>query len=219
MAVHKAGNDSLPPNKWPVVKLADVGWEDFVKEILDIHAIVDAGTIFEPKRQEVKEAITSIVMDGLMPAFLELREIRASIGQSIPLMNRWLLYEDFARKLWKAYKDLTEKAARSMGFKIGFLFDDQKKFTKGLREFRVLHPRLRDGFEAYLEQTRVQWQNDLAKFRNTWIEHQRGDRKPFAKFYQPQYAEDLFNVVWRTIAQILPELLELHLRSPVSTTS
>src|ERR1039458_7589354 len=54
-------------------------------------------------------------------------------------------------------------------------------------------------------------QNELARFRNTWVEHQTGDRKQFQKFYDPKYAERLFDTVWHTIADILPVLLELHL--------
>jgi hypothetical protein len=102
-----------------------------------------------------------------MPAFLELRQIRESVSNTtMPVLDRLQLYEDLGRKLWKAYKDLTEKAARAIGFKIGFLYDDEKKFQEGLKEFRDNNPRLREGFEKFLESTRKEWQNDLAKFRN-----------------------------------------------------
>jgi hypothetical protein len=213
MGVYKATKTKgLEPHKWPIVKVADVGADEpFVQAILDLLPIVDAGTIWEPERQEVKEAITSILMDGLMPAFLELQRIRASLGQDMPLMNRLQPYEDFSRKLWKSYKDLMEKAARLMGFKIGFLFDNEKKFGEGLKKFRKENPRIRVGFEKFLEQTREEWQNELAKFRNTWLEHQTGDNRRFEKFYKPEYAEALFTLVWQTIVDILPLLLELRL--------
>lgn len=213
MGVYQAKKTKgLEPHKWPVVKMADVGADEpFVQGILDLLPIVDAGTIYEPERQQVKEAITSILMDGLMPAFLELQRIRASVGQDMPLMNRLQPYEDLSRKLWKSYKDLMEKAARSMGFKIGFLFGYQKKFCKGLKEFRRENPRVRVGFEEFLEKTREEWQNDLAKFRNTWLEHQRGDNRRFKKFYTPEDAEALFTLVWQTIVDIMPLLLELRL--------
>ena len=74
-----------------------------------------------------------------------------------------------------------------------------------------MNPRLRDGFEAFLQKTRDTWQNDLAKFRNTFLEHQNSDRRQFEKFYRHEYAEALFERVWRTIADLLPLLLELHL--------
>jgi hypothetical protein len=212
MGVYKTKIDGPEPNKWKVEKVADVGAsEPFVQGMLDLHPIVDAGVMSEGQHQQVKEAITSILMDGLMPAFLELQQVRASEGQNMPLMDRQQPYEDLARKLWKTYRDLMEKAARAMGFKIGFLFDNDKKFRQGLKEFRNLNPRLRDGFEKFLEATREEWQNELARFRNTWLEHQSGDRRKFEKFYRPEYAETLFNFVWQTIADILPLLLELRL--------
>src|SRR5271165_3291469 len=111
MAVYKMESNGQPPNKWPVVKVADVGAsEEFVKQMLELRPLVDAGSIFDPQRGKVKEALTSILMEGLMPAFLELQQIRASVGRDIPLMNRQQPYEDLSRKLWKSYSDLMEKA-------------------------------------------------------------------------------------------------------------
>jgi len=47
--------NGLPPNKWAVELVADVGAsEEFVKRMLEMHPLVDAGDIFEPQRQEVK---------------------------------------------------------------------------------------------------------------------------------------------------------------------
>ena len=207
----------MEPNKWPVTHFADIGTgEPFVRGMLDLDPVVGACRFSESESEQVKETINSILMDGLMPAFLELRLIRESAGNTtMPVLNRLQLYEDLGRKLWKAYKDLTEKAARAIGFKIGFLFDDEKSFQDGAKEFRKSNPRLREGFEKFLELTRERWQNDLAKFRNTWLEHQRGDRQQFKKFYQPEYAEALFDAVWRTITDILPVLLELRLMEGV----
>jgi len=151
------------------------------------------------QREDVKHALVSILIDGLMPAFLKLGEIRASVDQAMPLMNREQLYEDFARKSWKAYKELMQVALDLMGHKIGFLFKCEKEFREGLVDLRSRNPELRAGFEKFLEETRDEWQNDLSKFRNTWVEHQRGERKQFQKFYEPRNAELLFDTVWRTI--------------------
>jgi hypothetical protein len=212
MSLFKLTMNGPEPNKWPVVKIADIGYdEEFVKQISELRPLVDAGMIGEPLRSDVKESITSILVDGLMPAFLDLREIRASIGRDVPLMNHWKLYEDFSGNLWKSYKHLMQRSTELMANNIGFLFQDEKKFREGLVEIRRANPNLRTGFETFLEETRNGWQNDLKNFRNTWIEHPTGDRKQFQKFYDPKYAEWLFDTVWRTIADILPVLLELHL--------
>jgi hypothetical protein len=211
MSSYRIEMNGSEPNKWPVVKFADIGYEDFVKEIVEIRSIVDAGTIEDPQRAKIKEAITSIVVDGLMPAFMEFRSIRASVGQDMPVMDRLLMYEQFSGKLWKSYKHLMRVVIDLMGYKIGFLFQNEKDFCEGIVEFRKANPGVRAGFEKFLEGTRDEWQNELAKFRNTWIEHQTGDRSQFRKFYDPKYAEWLFDTVWHTIADILPVFLELHL--------
>jgi hypothetical protein len=62
--------------------------EEFVRVMTDVLPLVDAGTIYEPERKEVKEAIDSILIDGLMPAFSELRQIREMQGKAAPVMNR-----------------------------------------------------------------------------------------------------------------------------------
>jgi hypothetical protein len=66
-------------------------------------------------------------------------------------------YEDFARKLWKAYKDLTQRAAEVMGFKIGFLYQNDKDFDKGLQNFMVDWPALQPGVEDFLRAARGEW--------------------------------------------------------------
>src|SRR5216684_471882 len=98
-----------------------------------------------------------------------------------------------------------------MGFKLDFLFDSDKKFEAGLKKFREDNPGLRDDFEDFLRGNRVGWQNELAKFRNNWVEHAHDDPGKFKHFYQPETAEILFDATWRTIADILPPLLELRL--------
>lgn len=201
-------------SKWKVVKFADIGDELFVKRMLELPAILEAGAIEGQQREDTKEALISILIDGLMPAFSELQQIRASMGKGMPVMNRNQLYEDLARKLWKSYKELMQHAVKLMGFEIGFLFKDEKEFQKGLKAFRNSNPllgALHSGFEKFLEHTRERWQNELSSFRNTWVEHQAGDGKKFRKFYTPAYAEALFDATWRTIADILPFLLEVHL--------
>jgi hypothetical protein len=200
------------PYKWKVIKVADIGGdEEFTKQMLELSTVLEAGMIEGTQREEVKHALVSILIDGLMPAFLKLEEIRASVGQAMPLMNREQLYEDFARKLWKAYRELMQVALDLMGHKIGFLFKGEKEFREGLVELRSLNSELRAGFQKFLEETRDEWQNDLSKFRNTWVEHQRGERKQFQKFYDPRNADWLFDTVWHTITDILPVFLELHL--------
>jgi len=200
------------PNKWKVEKFAEVsGDEKFVRHMTELTTILDATLIVGQQREDVKSAIMTILMDGLIPAFAELEKIRASDGKALPLMDRRELYHDFCRKSWKAYKDLAQRAASVAGFEIGFLFTSDKDFEKGLKEFQVKHPDVRTELGKSLRETRDRWQNELAKFRNTFLEHQDSDPKQFEKFYQLGYVESLFEKVWNRIVDLLAVLLESRL--------
>ena len=199
------------PSEWSVEKFAAIPYEDWVKQIVDLNPLVDAGSIMEPQREAVKDAIASILFEGLMPAYLELQTIRNLSNSGKPILEQWQPYEDFARKLWKAHKELMQNAARLMGYEIGFLFQKEEKFRKGLADFRLQYPTTNKGFEGLFEWVRKEWQERLADFRNSVLEHRGGDRKDFEDFYKPENAEILFALVWKSIANILPMLLELKL--------
>jgi hypothetical protein len=62
-----------------------------------------------------------------------------------------------------------------------------------------------------LEEARSRWQNELAKFRNTFVEHQDNDPEQFAKFCQLPFIERLFEEVWNTIVDLLAVLLKSRL--------
>jgi hypothetical protein len=202
----------LPPNKWSVRKLADVGTDEvFVRETAELFDLLKGTMIEGEQREQAAGAIGSILHDGLIPTFMELRAIRESRGKDLPLIEHFQLYEDFARKLWKAYKDLTQRAAAAMGFDIGFLFQKESKFEEGLKTFRTSYPGAPANLEKYLREVRTLWQNDLAQFRNGFLEHQEGSRQDHMKFYDPDFAENLFAAAARIIADILVMLMNLRL--------
>lgn len=200
------------PNQWTFRKYADVGTsEEFVRQSLELLDILKASTIHDPDREKVNDALGAIQIDGLLPAFLELEKIRKSVGKELPILEKMQPYEDLARKLWKAYKELMKSTAKLMGFDIGFLFTNEAKFDAGIKKFRGLNPRVPDAFESFLRETRKRWQNDLAKFRNEILEHPSADKGLFKDFYNPANAEALFDGVWHTIVEILAFLLSLKL--------
>jgi hypothetical protein len=203
-----------PPKQWNVAHFANIGAsEEFIQQLmLEMLELVDAGTIFEPRRQEVKNAIATISMEGLMPAFERLKRIRSSITEQMALLNRKQLYEDFSRVLWHdGYKDLLPRATLLMGVDIGFLFQKDANFENGLIEFQKAHPSAAPELAEHLRAQRINWQNNLADCRNHFLEHRKEEPEKFTDFYVPSYAEALFDAVWRTIADILVVLLALNL--------
>ena len=139
------------PNQWVVKKYADVGaTEPFMSQILDVQDVLNATLIFGADRERVSQSITMILMDGLLPAFLELRQIRDSVNKDLPIVDGYQLYEDFGRKIWKSYKELMQNAAKEIGFDVGFLFQKDTLFEQGLVRFRAANPTAPSQMEAYL---------------------------------------------------------------------
>jgi hypothetical protein len=105
MGVHVISDSTGEPASWKIKHFANIsGSEEFVAQLMmEAPELVDAGTISEPDRQKLKEAIAIICIDGLMPAFEHLRSIRASSAQKLPELNRKQLFESFTIVLWRAY--------------------------------------------------------------------------------------------------------------------
>src|SRR5581483_4167724 len=154
--------------------------ETFTGEILEL---ADASLIFGAEREAVKNAIMILLTEGLIPSFEHLLKIRLSIANPVPEMNRRQLYEDFARVLWHAYKDLFPKAVLLLGFDIGFLFQKEADFEKGLPKFVSSHPSLILDVPEFLRRQRTNWQRAFSSFRNDFLEHRKADIADFADFY------------------------------------
>ena len=199
------------PNQWKVIHFANVGIsEEFIEmfsgELLEL---VDASLIYGEERKAVKNAIMTIVIEGLMPAFEHLKKIRSSVTNSLPELNRRQFYEDFARVLWHAYKDLFPKAVQLIGFNIGFMFKkDDANFEKCLTEFMGKVPSLILNVPELLRRQRTNWQNGLQEFRNDYLEHRKNKSAQFDAYYQPKTAEMLFDHAWRTMAELFPAFIE-----------
>jgi hypothetical protein len=213
MAVTRVTPDrGTPPSQWKVRTVANVGTdEEFVRQLLELHDILKGCTIPDAERERANNALLNIQLEGLLPAFLELRRIRESIGRELPDLDRMEPFEDLARKLWKSCKDLMQAAAKLMGFDVGFLYQKDARFEVGLKKLRKSNPGTPNEFDGFLRNTRASWQKELADFRNTVVEHPSADRSAYKKFYQPEFAERLFDAVWRTIVTVLAMLLSVHL--------
>src|SRR2546422_10289236 len=88
-----------PKQQFHVRRFADFGTsEEFVLPVLDLIDILNGTTIFDPQRTGVSASIGAIASEGLSAAFLELRKIRSSVGQNLPMLNHFQMYEDFYGK-------------------------------------------------------------------------------------------------------------------------
>ena len=179
--------------------------EEFVQQLaIEMLDLFDASTIFD---QKARDAILTLSLEGIMPAFEHLKKIRVSPRLPLPMLNRQQLYEDFTRALWHGYKDLLPKAALAIGYDIGFLFQNDVNFEKGVTGFLAKYPEIPSEFTDHFRKQRESWQKELASFRNDYLEHRKGDQKTFAGHYDPAHAEGMFDAVWRMSADVLAALL------------
>jgi hypothetical protein len=202
-----------PPNQWTPMHFANIGTsEEFVQQLtLEMCELVNGTMILGPKRDDVIHAIMTISTEGVMPAFEHLKSIRASVMQPMPVLNRKQLYEDFTRVLWHAYKDLMPRATQLIGMDMGFQFQNDSNFEKGLVTFMEAHPSLRREFGEGLRTLRTNWQTNFGNFRNHYLEHRQEEPDKYKDFYLPNFAEALFDTVWRTIVDILAMFLAMRL--------
>jgi hypothetical protein len=176
----------------------------FSEEFMEL---IDASSIEGTARDDVKGAVWAILTEGLLPANEQLLKIRASAGQNV----RPQIYEDFSRDLWHAYKDLMPRAALLLGFDLGFLFQKESAFKKGVVRFDMDHPVLiAPNLGGFFRRQRMGWQSNLARFRNHFLDPQPDDRKKFAAFYEPHNTEMLFSVVWGVMANTFPVFIEAN---------
>lgn len=106
MGIHVISDPTGEPVNWKVTHFANVsGSEKFLMQLaMEMPMLVDAAMIYEPEREKLKEAVLAISIEGLMPAFEDLKKIRALPMQKIPELSRRQLYEDFTVVLWRAYR-------------------------------------------------------------------------------------------------------------------
>lgn len=207
---HKVVSTGKPPSQWEVKLFSDIGaGEPFVsrlfiglREVLDAMQVTNADEM--KKTKEAKEQLGCLMIDCLMPAFVSLRELRKSDGDDkAPELTKTKHFNDMYGSLWAAYRDRTEKVAKLLGFNIAFLYDNDKKFGEGCTKFAADHPKVDANFCKLLKWHRDNWQSELAKLRDKWIEHQVLKPEDVKKFYNLKTANAIFDCVWLAIEDIL----------------
>jgi hypothetical protein len=178
--------------------------------VLGLPEVLD-GTLYK-NRDEIKEAILSLTLECLFPAFVSLRELRkVASDNEAPTLTKIKNFDDMCKSLWSAYKDRMSTVVKLMGYDIGFLFQKTSLFQKGCDEFLKAHAEVNSELVAHMERQRLAWQNKLAQFRNDYLEHQTLKRQDVTSFYSLQHAEILFENVWVAIEEMLVILMAANL--------
>jgi len=190
---------------WKLDLLSDVGTsEPFVARIgLGLFDILDVTNFKE--RKKINDTIFEILLEGLIPAFISLRELRK--GESVPIITINKNYYNLYNHLWVAYKDRMQRVVKLLGFDVGFLFQKESQFKQGCENFLKQHPNVNQAFTKMLADQRKSWQNILSIIRNHYLEHKILDIKQVERFFTIENAEVLFCNCWQAIEMILVILL------------
>jgi len=181
--------------------------------MLELPKFVDVTTI--ERRNEVKEGIGAVYF-ALTDAFNDLRELRRLEQLSdVPVSERQAAFSSFYVHLWRAYKDRFQSLVSSLGYELGFLWQNDAAFETGAQRFLEERLEVDPCFLEMLRDDRRAWQTKLADFRNH-LEHQTPlDAKSVATFYRLESAELAFENVWEAIEDITVSLLRPHLPTGV----
>jgi hypothetical protein len=196
------------PNKFVVQKYANVGTkEPFTAAFLGLTDLIDAAVFESAKKTEIKNIIMEIYTDCMLPAFLALRKIHQPEAEA-GLADNFKNYDDLYRYLVRALKDRTQAAAKAIGYDIGFLFQKDRPFEDGCKEFGQNYPELLT-FGDWLKNVRVSTEK-LAVIRNNFLEHQSHPRSEFMDYYKPDVAQVFFDAAWQEAEAMLAIFISKH---------
>lgn len=192
------------------VKLfSDIGMEvTFMSRLMHFQGYIIDGLFGLKNRDEVKNSIMHVIFYGLEPAYRNLREAKKKWeDESIPEREKIQHIEGVYSYLVIAFKVRFQETAKLMGYDIGFLFQNENNFDKGLSLFSEKHPNFHSAFIESLKSERKSWLNITIEVRNILINHGAGKDPKKIKDLECaltlESAEIIFENCWRCIEDIL----------------
>lgn len=138
------------------------------------------------------------IVEQLDIARVHLSRIEGKSFHQLPTFDQQAEYVAFYNSIWWAYKDRFQLFMKELGFNIGFLFQDDKKFEAGAKAFLEAHPDAGDFIDA-ARNDRQTWQNTLATHRNVLHSGDRRNEKHDPD--NPKDARVIFDNVWQAIEE------------------
>lgn len=109
--------------------------------------------------------------------------------------------------LTRAFKDRLQIVVELMGYKIGFLYKDDKNFQLGCVNFLKENPEVNPDFIQMLKDDRTTWSDYMIKTRNFALEHTIGNDitkiKNLKSRMNLETAEKIFENCWMAIEDII----------------
>lgn len=138
------------------------------------------------------------VVEQLDIARVHLARIEDKNFDKLPTFDQQAEYVAFYNSIWWAYKDRFQLFMKELGFDIGFVFQNDKKFDEGAKVFLLAHPSATE-FITVARNDRQSWQNVLAVHRNALHSGDRRGEKH--DLDNPNDARMIFDNVWQAIEE------------------
>ncbi len=183
--------------------------ELFISRILHFEDYILPGIFINKKREIIKQAIYRVVFEGLIPAFISLRELgKKWTDEKVPEIEKRQLIKSIYSNLVIAFKDRFKKVAKLMGYDIGFLFRKKEKdFENNCVKFLEDNPRIDSGFIEFAKNERDSWLRLMTNVRNIAIEHAAENDPDEIKYLESymnlESVEIFFDNCWRAIEDFL----------------
>jgi hypothetical protein len=183
--------------------------------VLGLQELVYAVPAFGATREAFMNELGE-VFESLGIAFEELRGLRKLVADKAPALDVARAYASLYGYLWQAYKDRFQAAMRALGLDIGFLFQNDANFEKGVAELVAARPELADIVDL-MRRDRTDFQTKLSEYRNDYLEHRVENPDPnlTAKFHRLDSAENMFENVWQAIEDYVVLYVIANLPSPI----
>jgi hypothetical protein len=191
----------MPLDGFEIAHYADFGTgEPWLARIMfGLPELVYAVPAFGERRAGFMEELGEVFY-ALGKSFEELRQLRLHLGTGAAELTVEKSYESFYGHLWRAYKDRFPRAMKALGLDIGFLFQKDAAFEKGVTELLDRRAELAD-LIGLMRRDRAEFQNVLAAYRNDYLEHRNRSIEPrlAATFHQLGSAQNMFENAWQAI--------------------
>lgn len=203
---------NAPP--FVVEHYADFGTSEpwVTRLMLGLQELVFVVPAFAESRDDFMDELLGDVFEALGMAFEELRTLGTKLADGAPVLEVKQSYETFYGHLWRAHRDRFPAAMRALGLDMGFYHRKEREFERGAARLLATRPELADLVDL-MRRDRAEFQNRLAEYRNSYLEHRRRKVSPklVANFHHPGSAAMTFENVWHAMEDYVVLYVIAHL--------
>lgn len=153
-------------------------------------------------KQEAATGLAMAIAEELGSAFIDLRRLREANGNLPTELETAKAYRDLYGHLWVSYKSRFQDLMKLLGYDIGFIFQDDKKFDQAVGEFQTNHSDINPELFGRIREDKESWQKALYTYRNDGEHNAKEPTFNGHPMHDLRNAEVIFSNVWHAIEDI-----------------